>query len=120
MSAPTFWIRDEVKEGEKRCAVTPENAKILMTEGFKIIVERSQSNINASQPQLGVLKITSTKRWDAPWWNQVLLLPFFLGVFPRVTTISFGFLLSCDSAADFSAHMLLDLIQPSSYLMELG
>lgn len=36
-----FWVRSEVKPGEERVAITPENTKKLLDAGFRVKVERS-------------------------------------------------------------------------------
>lgn len=40
MSSIHLWLREEVKEHEKRTALTPENCKKLLGKGFKITVEK--------------------------------------------------------------------------------
>jgi saccharopine dehydrogenase (NAD+, L-lysine-forming) len=40
-----IWLRDEVKENERRTALTPEAAKQLIDAGFKVTVERSTVRI---------------------------------------------------------------------------
>ncbi|MDA9557729.1 saccharopine dehydrogenase [Vibrio sp.] len=37
-----FWLRDEVKVGEKRTALTPTGAKALLDAGAQVIVEKSE------------------------------------------------------------------------------
>ena len=39
---PLLWIRDEVKPGEQRVAISPQNARKLLSEGFRINVEESK------------------------------------------------------------------------------
>jgi hypothetical protein len=39
----TLWLRDEVKVGEHRAAITPTVAKKLIDEGFFVCVERSKT-----------------------------------------------------------------------------
>ena len=41
--APLLWLRDEVKRGERRVAVTPSNARKLIAGGFRVAVERSEA-----------------------------------------------------------------------------
>jgi len=38
-----LWIRDEIKEGERRTAIPPAFAKQLLDAGFHITVERSKN-----------------------------------------------------------------------------
>ena len=40
---PLVWIRDEVKPGEHRVPITPQNAKRLLDSGFRVFVERSKT-----------------------------------------------------------------------------
>lgn len=40
-----FWIRDEVKIGERRSPITPEDASILKSKGFQITVEKSLTRV---------------------------------------------------------------------------
>lgn len=42
---PTFWLRSETKEFEKRTALTPKNAKKLIDKGCEIVVERFSDRI---------------------------------------------------------------------------
>lgn len=44
-SKPTFWLRCEKKEFERRSALTPTTAKKLIDAGFEIIVERDDQRI---------------------------------------------------------------------------
>ncbi|KAF9454889.1 saccharopine dehydrogenase [Macrolepiota fuliginosa MF-IS2] len=45
MSQPTFWLRCEKKEFERRAALTPTTAKKLIDVGFNIFVERDEQRI---------------------------------------------------------------------------
>ncbi|CAE6431084.1 unnamed protein product [Rhizoctonia solani] len=45
MSRPTFWLRCEKKEFERRAALTPTTAKKLIDVGFDITVERDAQRI---------------------------------------------------------------------------
>jgi hypothetical protein len=36
-----FWLRDEIKLGEKRTPILPEHAKTLLTHGHLVTVEES-------------------------------------------------------------------------------
>ncbi|PSW11375.1 saccharopine dehydrogenase [Photobacterium sanctipauli] len=49
-----FWLRDEVKVGEHRTALTPEGAKALIDAGANVVVERSDTRIFADQAYLDV------------------------------------------------------------------
>lgn len=40
-----IWLREEVKENERRTPLTPENAKKLLENGYKVIVEKSKDRI---------------------------------------------------------------------------
>jgi len=42
---PSFWLRCEKKEFERRSALTPMTAKKLIDAGFEIIVERDAQRI---------------------------------------------------------------------------
>jgi len=41
--APLLWIRDEIKPGEQRVAITPNNASKLIKAGFRINIEESKT-----------------------------------------------------------------------------
>ncbi|GJE85984.1 saccharopine dehydrogenase [Phanerochaete sordida] len=45
MSAPSFWLRCETKQFERRSALTPTTAKKLIDAGFDITVERDEQRI---------------------------------------------------------------------------
>ncbi|KAK7064454.1 Saccharopine dehydrogenase [Favolaschia claudopus] len=45
MTKPTFWLRCETKEFERRAALTPTTAKRLIDAGFQIFVEREEQRI---------------------------------------------------------------------------
>ena len=45
MSAPSFWLRCETKQFERRAALTPTTAKKLIDAGFEIVVERDDQRI---------------------------------------------------------------------------
>jgi saccharopine dehydrogenase (NAD+, L-lysine forming) len=45
MSAPSFWLRCETKQFERRSALTPTTAKKLIDAGFEIYVERDEQRI---------------------------------------------------------------------------
>ncbi|KAI0094621.1 saccharopine dehydrogenase [Irpex rosettiformis] len=45
MSTPSFWLRCEKKQFEKRAALTPTTAKKLIDNGFEITVERDEQRI---------------------------------------------------------------------------
>ena len=38
-----IWLRNEVKKGERRSALTPKACKELLNEGFQITVEKSST-----------------------------------------------------------------------------
>ena len=42
---PTFWLRCEKKEFERRAALTPTTAKKLIDAEFEIFVERDEQRI---------------------------------------------------------------------------
>jgi saccharopine dehydrogenase (NAD+, L-lysine-forming) len=44
-SKPTFWLRCEKKEFERRSALTPTTAKKLIDAGFEIFVEKDEQRI---------------------------------------------------------------------------
>ncbi len=65
----TIWLRDEVKENEKRTPLTPTNAKKLIEAGHTVIVERSQDRIFPIEKYLEIgAKIVDSSSWinDAP------------------------------------------------------
>lgn len=45
MSAPSFWLRCETKQFERRSALTPTTAKKLIDAGFEIFVEKDEQRI---------------------------------------------------------------------------
>lgn len=45
MPAPSFWLRCETKQFERRAALTPTTAKKLIDSGFEILVERDDQRI---------------------------------------------------------------------------
>ena len=47
MSEMSFWLRCEKKEFERRAALTPITAKMLLDAGFEIFVERDEQRIFA-------------------------------------------------------------------------
>lgn len=49
-----FWLRDEVKVGEHRTALTPTGAKALIDAGAQVIVERSDTRIFPDQAYVDV------------------------------------------------------------------
>eukprot|EP01012_Entosiphon_sulcatum_P023048 TRINITY_DN28029_c0_g1_i1.p1 TRINITY_DN28029_c0_g1~~TRINITY_DN28029_c0_g1_i1.p1 ORF type:complete len:378 (+),score=68.79 TRINITY_DN28029_c0_g1_i1:43-1176(+) len=36
------WLRDEMKKGERRTAITPQDAKVLLAAGLRVTVEQSE------------------------------------------------------------------------------
>lgn len=45
MSAPHLWVRAEQRDNETRVGLTPEGAADLITQGFKVTVEASDSRV---------------------------------------------------------------------------
>lgn len=45
MSNPSFWLRCETKQFERRAALTPTTAKKLIGAGFEIYVEKDDQRI---------------------------------------------------------------------------
>lgn len=59
-----LWLRSETKENEKRCALTPENAKSLIQKGIEVIVEESSERIFPTEDYKNVgCKIVSEHSW---------------------------------------------------------
>jgi len=66
MSRPTFWLRCEKKEFEKRAALTPTTAKKLIDSGFDIIVERDEQRIfNDSEYEAAGCKLVENNSWPS-------------------------------------------------------
>lgn len=63
-----FWLRDEVKVGEHRTALTPTGAKALIDAGAQVIVERSDTRIFPDQAYVDVgCELAAGHSWtDAP------------------------------------------------------
>lgn len=73
----TIWLRDEDKEFEKRTPLTPENAKKLISAGYKVIVEDSQDRIfPISEYQEAGCEIVKSHSWitDAPVTDDTFIL----------------------------------------------
>jgi saccharopine dehydrogenase (NAD+, L-lysine forming) len=45
MPSKAFWLRCEKKEFERRAALTPTTAKVLVDAGYDIFVERDDQRI---------------------------------------------------------------------------
>ncbi|KAJ3762163.1 saccharopine dehydrogenase [Lentinula raphanica] len=64
MSRPTFWLRCEKKEFEKRAALTPTTAKKLIDAGFDIFVERDEQRIfDDSEYEAVGCKLVENNSW---------------------------------------------------------
>ncbi|KAK7058784.1 Saccharopine dehydrogenase [Paramarasmius palmivorus] len=68
MSKPTFWLRCEKKEFERRSALTPTTAKKLIDAGFEIFVERDEQRIfDDSEFEAVGCKLVDNNSWpNAP------------------------------------------------------
>lgn len=76
MSA-TIWLRHETKENEKRTPLTPLNAKKLIENGVKVIVEKSPTRIfNDSEYAEVGCELRETNSWitDAPIDKNIFIL----------------------------------------------
>ncbi|PMH41409.1 saccharopine dehydrogenase [Vibrio sp. 10N.286.49.B3] len=69
-----FWLRDEVKVGEHRTALTPAGAKALIDAGASLVVERSTTRIFADSAYQDVgCKLVDAHSWvEAPAHAYVL------------------------------------------------
>ncbi|MEZ9419634.1 saccharopine dehydrogenase [Vibrio breoganii] len=69
-----FWLRDEVKPGERRTALTPSGAKALIDAGAEISVEHSETRIFPDQAYADVgCQLVETHSWvDAPEHAYIL------------------------------------------------
>ncbi|KAJ3711481.1 saccharopine dehydrogenase [Lentinula raphanica] len=64
MNRPTFWLRCEKKEFEKRAALTPTTAKKLIDAGFDIFVERDEQRIfDDSEYEAVGCKLVENNTW---------------------------------------------------------
>ncbi|KAJ3827007.1 saccharopine dehydrogenase [Lentinula raphanica] len=64
MNRPTFWLRCEKKEFEKRAALTPTTAKKLIDAGFDIFVERDEQRIfDDSEYEAVGCKLVENNSW---------------------------------------------------------
>lgn len=63
-----IWLRDEVKKNEKRSALSPLDAGKLISSGFKVTVEKSNTRIFKDQEYISAgCEIVQTGSWkDAP------------------------------------------------------
>jgi len=69
-----LWLRDEVKEGEKRTAITPENAAILVKKGFEIIVEKSSNRCFPDEDYLQAgCKLVESGTWKSAPKDYIIL-----------------------------------------------
>jgi len=66
MSNPTFWLRCEKKEFERRAALTPTTAKKLIEAGFEIFVERDEQRIfDDAEYQAVGCKLVDNNTWPS-------------------------------------------------------
>ncbi len=68
--SPLLWVRDEVKPGEHRVAITPKNAQKLLAAGWRVWVERSRTRCIADAEFAKVgCKLVESGSWrtDAPY-----------------------------------------------------
>ncbi|KAI0815255.1 saccharopine dehydrogenase [Irpex lacteus] len=64
MPAPSFWLRCEKKQFEKRAALTPTTAKKLIDNGFEITVERDEQRIfDDSEYEAVGCKLVENSSW---------------------------------------------------------
>ncbi|KAF8078419.1 hypothetical protein FPV67DRAFT_53313 [Lyophyllum atratum] len=68
MPSPTFWLRCETKEFERRAALTPTTSKKLIDAGFTILVERDEQRIfDDSEYEMVGCKLVDNNSWpNAP------------------------------------------------------
>ncbi|PPR01616.1 hypothetical protein CVT24_005767 [Panaeolus cyanescens] len=74
MAKPTFWLRCEKKEFERRAALTPTTAKKLIDSGFEIFVERDEQRIfdDSEYEEVGC-KLVEHNSWpNAPVSTPIL------------------------------------------------
>ncbi|MGF1703240.1 saccharopine dehydrogenase [Photobacterium makurazakiensis] len=69
-----FWLRDEVKVGEHRTALTPSGARDLIAAGANVTVERSTTRIFSDQAYVDVgCELADTHSWvEAPEHAYIL------------------------------------------------
>ncbi|KIP12615.1 hypothetical protein PHLGIDRAFT_124127 [Phlebiopsis gigantea 11061_1 CR5-6] len=74
MSAPSFWLRCETKQFERRAALTPTTAKKLIDAGFEIVVERDDQRIfdDAEYEAVGC-KLVENNSWPNAPANMPIL-----------------------------------------------
>ncbi|KAI0307930.1 Formate/glycerate dehydrogenase catalytic domain-like protein [Multifurca ochricompacta] len=66
MSDKSFWLRCEKKPFERRAALTPTTARILIESGFKIYVERDQQRIfDDSEYEAVGCKLVENNSWPS-------------------------------------------------------
>lgn len=71
----TIWLRDEVKQNEKRTALTPDNARKLIEAGHEIIVEESNDRIFSIEDyKKAGAKIVSSQSWKTDANKDVYIL----------------------------------------------
>ncbi|KAJ7900057.1 hypothetical protein B0H14DRAFT_2331044 [Mycena olivaceomarginata] len=64
MAKPTFWLRCETKEFERRAALTPTTSKRLIDAGFDIFVERDEQRIfDDSEYEAVGCKLVENNSW---------------------------------------------------------
>lgn len=68
MAAPHLWLRHEVKPQEHRCGLTPQIAKELLSEGYKISVEKSPVRCypDKDYESIGCTLVETATWYDAP------------------------------------------------------
>jgi len=73
---PHLWLREETKKGERRTALTPENARKLIEAGFKVTVEKSETRIfkDEEYQQVGCTLV------DGGSWTSAPLEAIILGL----------------------------------------
>ncbi|KAJ2914226.1 hypothetical protein MD484_g6164, partial [Candolleomyces efflorescens] len=65
-SKPTFWLRCEKKEFERRSALTPTTAKKLIDAGFEIFVEKDEQRIfDDSEFEAVGCKLVENNSWPS-------------------------------------------------------
>lgn len=65
---PTVWMRHETRSGEGRAPISPDDARTLVTAGFRIVVEESPSRVfpTADYEAAGCLVAPADSWPDAP------------------------------------------------------
>lgn len=69
-----IWLRDEDRATERRTALTPKNAKILIDNGFELTVETSEKRAFANEDYAAAgAKMAESRSWvDAPKETVIL------------------------------------------------